>query len=620
MATLNPCSCDSTPNCPDPVPLTWQLIVPAIGNSSCCLDVGNQTFILYQDPLLGPCAWNTADSSPCTNTGYRWRLNPDSLPIVVWNLECPGEKYGLNPVAGVYHLAPAAFDCMGSNTLNLVPYPTSFGCSWPNTLKVNPVNPNISDWGTYAGCLLIPGCAEGTILKCLTPPGLGASSQCCGDGGGPSGTGGGGCAGDCGCAGGGADGPGPAPGDPGAGGCDSVSAATVYTLGPGMCSCRPKTDCPAGTTPQFSPNPLSQVTAMLARWQRLVQPPVPGALSGPGRIVVNYGNLFLQVGAPGAGPFGPTPVFTYNSLSASASSEFGSGWSCSHKPRLTSVSSQTVTIIDGAGTPLRFTNKTTASAYYQPSTRTSDSVMKNSDGSWTQTQPDGFQTDYDTTGKAVRVSNAAGSRWTTAYDSGGRVSSVTDPLLRRTSYAYTSGGNIRRILDPGGRITSFTVDGNGNLIQVITPDGARVTLQYSGATGRQTLTSYTDQRGQETSYSYDSNSAVNSVTTPTGDRTSYSYRDWGTTQVIDAAGQVTTLLHNFARNIQGVINPTGARTTYLWSQGRLRGFIDGNGNRTTFGYASLANQNVAIQSIQDAMEGRYTFLYNANNQVQGLIH
>jgi YD repeat-containing protein len=241
--------------------------------------------------------------------------------------------------------------------------------------------------------------------------------------------------------------------------------------------------------------------------------------------------------------------------------------------------------------------------------------VQNSNNTWTQTQPDGFQVMYNTSGTPIYLASPNGGRWTLGYASG-LVLNVTDPFNNRTTYAYTGGGSIRRIQDAAGRITSFTVNGSSNLTRMITPDSAVTSLIYDGS---HRLIGYSDPNGNRTSYSYDGNSFVNSITTPSGNRTTYLYLNWGATRVTDAAGQMTTLLYNFNRNVAGTIDPLGNRSTYLWVGSRLQGFIDGNGHRSTLTYAQLTTRTPALQSIHDAVGGRFTFLYNASNQVQALI-
>jgi YD repeat-containing protein len=192
----------------------------------------------------------------------------------------------------------------------------------------------------------------------------------------------------------------------------------------------------------------------VGRWQQRVAVPVPGVKDAPAWVNPSGGNLVLRLAHPEGGPFDPRPVLTYNSQSP-ATSEFGYGWSGAAKETLTSTSAG-VDITDGLGTLLHYTDQDASNRYRVPGS-TSDSLVQNADGTWTQTQPDGFQTVFNTSGYPTRLVSAAGDRWTISYDSGNPVLWVGDPFNRRTTYSYTAGGNIRRVQDPAARITSFVL-------------------------------------------------------------------------------------------------------------------------------------------------------------------
>jgi len=183
--------------------------------------------------------------------------------------------------------------------------------------------------------------------------------------------------------------------------------------------------------------------------------------SGPVWINLGSGNLVLRLSHPGGGPFDPTPILTYNSLTP-ASSEFGYGWTAVPKQNLVVISSTAVDVTDGTGAVHHFINLDSNNRYQPPPT-TNDSLVKNAEGTYTQTQADGFQIWYDTGGKVSRLANGAGSRWTVGYDSGNRITKITDPFSRRTTYVYDTNNKIRRAQDPAGRITSFSVNTTGDL-------------------------------------------------------------------------------------------------------------------------------------------------------------
>jgi YD repeat-containing protein len=335
-------------------------------------------------------------------------------------------------------------DCWAPQTLSLVSGASD--CNWPGTVTVNAIPPDLSD-GPGSACLaaFLRGCPQGTLAQCLNPPFLGGPTSCCD----PTG---------CGC--------GPScPNNR----CGALISPFRYTFLVSRCRCESRTACRPGSISLFGRNLIDQAEAMLDRWQRQMRPPVPATDFGPARLNLSNGNLILRLAHPVGGAFDPNPVLTYNSLTPAAS-EFGTGWTASHKQSLALVSGGTfnVNVTDGTGTLLHF-NNLTAGQYYSPQS-TDDTLVQNGDGTWTQTQPDGFQVAYDTNGRPSRLADSAGDRWTMGYDGGGRVLNLTDPYNRRTSYAYDGSNNLKRVQDAGGRISSFTVNGSGNLSRMVAPD------------------------------------------------------------------------------------------------------------------------------------------------------
>jgi len=260
-------------------------------------------------------------------------------------------------------------------------------------------------------------------------------------------------------------------------------------------------------------------------------------------------------------------ILTYNSRSP-ASSEFGYGWSAFPRYKLTAVSSFETDITTGTGLVQRYC---LGASGWQPPPFAPYGLVKNGDGTWTQTQPDGFQLHFDTTGKVNRMADGSGNRWTYTYDNANRLTRILTPLNRRTTFTYAGAVNVllQSIQDAAGRTTSFRMDANQNLVQMVGPDSSVVTLSYDT---NHRLTSFRDPLGNRTSYTHqvttDGNGWLRRITAPNGGRTTYTYLDWLTTQVTDPAGQLTTVLHDQARDIQATINPKGQRATYTWFNGK----------------------------------------------------
>ena len=302
--------------------------------------------------------------------------------------------------------------------------------------------------------------------------------------------------------------------------CDSAPDDAVrYSFQDDRCECGGGSSCPPDSSPAPFDNALDQTAATLNQWQQSSQPTVPGAADGPSSLNPASGNLLTRLGAPRSGPFGPTPILTYNSHSSDAA-EFGFGWTATPKQTLQAVDASTVRLTDSSGALLVYTGKDSSGRYRAPGS-TRDALVQHSDGSWTQTQPDGFQTRFSSAGQPQWLADSSGGRWTLSYDASSRLRRITDPFSRLTTYAYDAFGYIQRVQDPGGRLTSFTVDAvSGTLTRRVTPDGAITTLLYNG---QDQLAAYVDARGQRTSYAYDGAGRAQSITTPSGSRTTYTY-------------------------------------------------------------------------------------------------
>jgi YD repeat-containing protein len=193
---------------------------------------------------------------------------------------------------------------------------------------------------------------------------------------------------------------------------------------------------------------------------------------GPAEITLSSGNLSLALSNIGGGSFDPVSAFSYNSQ-ASAPSSNGYGITGKYSRNITVVDPTSVVVLTAAGSRKLYTNKNTTKGpgygqYLSPA-GTPESLIQNGDGTWTLTQPDKFQLNFDGTGQLASLKSPAGSRWTLT-NSGGRVTKIADPTGRRTTFVYDGSNNLQRVVDPAGRITTFVVDGNGNLTKKICPE------------------------------------------------------------------------------------------------------------------------------------------------------
>lgn len=358
----SPCSCVT---CPDGAPPSYIVTLAGISNGTCtaCNNLNSLTPIeLFS---MGPgCIWARTFPSICGWTQLTLTFGSTSPGNYAANLQLTGSP-------GPVIWTGTAQSCFGPFNLT-----TTFGsgvCNFTgSTATVLAGFPSLPG-PEYFACLaaMLKGCPLSSWLGCLLPaPPLGAAPQCCGQ-----------CKGGC-------------PGGPGCE-CGRIIPAQVMTALVAKCTCRSIYVCPGGTA-IGTPPPVMQCAKMLDRWNNDLAPKIPGAQVGLAKLNVSNGNLVVQLQTPEAGPFDPTPVLTYNSTSPTAS-EFGTGFSAFPKQTLATTTNG-VDVTDATGTVLHYTDKDSSGRYRVPGS-TNDTMVKNADGTWTQTQPDGFQVRYDSTGK-----------------------------------------------------------------------------------------------------------------------------------------------------------------------------------------------------------------------------
>lgn len=76
-------------------------------------------------------------------------------------------------------------------------------------------------------------------------------------------------------------------------------------------------------------------------------------------------------------------------------------------------------LIDAGGNEHHFTDPDEDGRYTSPSGG-NNALVKNGDGTWTETSPHGRKYHYDSNGRLLAKSNLGGSRWTATYDGGGK--------------------------------------------------------------------------------------------------------------------------------------------------------------------------------------------------------
>jgi RHS repeat-associated protein/uncharacterized repeat protein (TIGR01451 family) len=196
---------------------------------------------------------------------------------------------------------------------------------------------------------------------------------------------------------------------------------------------------------------------------------------------------------------------------------------------------------------------------------------------------------YDSLGRVLTTTDAAGATSTATYDANGNLTSMIDASGRKIAMTYGSHNELLTFTDPAGNVTTYTWDASLILTSIKNPDGTTETFSHN-STGL--LTSHKDLRGGVTSYSYDANGNVVAITDPVGRTTTYTY---------DAM-----------RRLLSETNAAGAMTSYAYDQvGRLLTRTDALGGKVTYTYNSLGLQS----SITDPLGQKTAQTYDAVGRV-----
>ncbi len=239
-----------------------------------------------------------------------------------------------------------------------------------------------------------------------------------------------------------------------------------------------------------------------------------------------------------------------------------------------------------------------ANSYHPAIGAVYDKLKKNPDNTWTVTQKDLTQYQFDTNGKLNSIIDKNGNTITLAYDengldqiidtagriidivcdSNGLIQSVTDPNNRQNSYGYT-GGKLTSVTDPRGNTTYYTYDVNHEILKTITNNRGivdvnnifdsndRVIQQIDGRGNISSLsyddpcenqTTITDPLGRQTVHIYDPYLRIISITDPCGYTISYTYDNKSNcTSITDQKGNI----HYFSYDERGnVLTMTAPQT------------------------------------------------------------
>ena len=225
---------------------------------------------------------------------------------------------------------------------------------------------------------------------------------------------------------------------------------------------------------------------------------------------------------------------------------------------------------------------------------------------------------YDSEGRVIGSTDAAGNVTTNTYDSINHTETITNPLGGMSTYHYDANGNLLEVDDPEGGKTSYAYDANNNIILITFPSGRAISETYDGngnlltktvvpTSGPSLTTTYTwtvlnklastvFPSGSQQLYQYDAFGNLTSRSMVSAGNTvlyseSFTY-DANANQITktDGLGHTTNYSYDSVGNMLKETDPTNVSTTYTYdSNGNVLSKTDGLGNTTTYQYDQANN-------------------------------
>ena len=333
----------------------------------------------------------------------------------------------------------------------------------------------------------------------------------------------------------------------------------------------------------------------------------------------------------------------YNSLCLS--NDFaGVGWSHNFEARVQSVNSTNLSLIWNAKRSNSFTLQSGTTNIFKCANLTCiyDSLVKNSDGSYTLIEPTQRQLRFDSQGRLQKdinphgqtiqlvyngtssyptqiVESISGAALNLVFGAGNLLSQVSDGLGRTVSFYYDSGSHLMTVTK-ANQITShqytFTYDSNGRMLTENNPEGVQIFGNTYDAYGRVSV--QRDAAPQHfATYFFYNESQTNTLTTTVIDRmagpTRYIYdTNYLLLRIVDPLGHTNFFGYDSVGNRIAVTNALAQVQLFGYdSAGNLTSATDSAGNKTISRYDSHNN----LTNIVNAASSSAVFTYDTNNNL-----
>jgi len=276
------------------------------------------------------------------------------------------------------------------------------------------------------------------------------------------------------------------------------------------------------TTYQSDPNgPVPTQIQVQLTWNGTAQPWVTFSTAGhsPGDVYqlnTQVANPVATTGAypwvveiqatlPGGNIVDSTISGTADVVANGPSDPIGQGWSVGGTSQLVPDGNGGFYWVDGNGGTRDFQSGNGTRFVSPPDDM--GSLVKNSNGTYTYTDPQQVQTNFNSQGQLTGITQPDGPAETFTYGSNGDLTGLTMPGGWTATFVYDSNNRLSSVVEPGGRTVTVTHDSSDDLTTATMPDGSLRTFNYASS-GHM----LSDSLGnQSTSYTYDPQGALSSA-------------------------------------------------------------------------------------------------------------
>jgi YD repeat-containing protein len=281
------------------------------------------------------------------------------------------------------------------------------------------------------------------------------------------------------------------------------------------------------------------------------------------------------------------------------------------------------------------------SAGFSFSYNPTNSINKNSDGTFAFFAPDGSTYLFDTKGRLisqvstdnraisykyeenrlVEISDTSGRNIRLAYDEYDRIKCAIGSEKKVVRYYYDPSGDLVRISDGEGRVFRYGYDVFHRLTQIKDAKGNLTFQQNYDSLGRPVTKmqdTVVDERGVKRRRHYDQKNHLYKEEDSNGNTISYSRENGclSRTTLLDNSGQTMVFEHDEEERIVAILNPLGQKTNITYDvSGNITSLRDANGHIRSLEY----DADGRLISLTDPMGNRWTRELDAKGRLVKII-